>query len=357
MNTKKVVTDLMNPEYLSNIIGQDVRPTSVRVKPDTSVVVGHKDADNNHGWARVLWPGSVGKAHKIAARAAKTGLNTNEFNIAGGMVFQHGPALADPKLIKHIAKAGIADSARVLRYNPERRLVVKNGDHVTRIMEKAATFSVGMYEEIAQYIPVPARLDSGRRPHRTELEFLGQGDLTDPFAMEEYSYAAGVMLWQLHSAPIECQCAPDYNPADAHNQMRAHVELLSIMAPEFVNRLAAINEKLESLTGPSVMLHGDLSPDQYLYGDGLWLTDFDRLHCGPAIKDLGSYLATSTTSAGEQFLQGYASVARSMPADHEIRMATAHAMVLRIADPLRKASQTWHDDIAANLDQIEQVIA
>lgn len=343
MNTADTVNNMINPEYLSHILGYEVTPTSVRIKPATSVVVGHVDAHGNHGWARVLWPTSAAKAHKIDAPVIPL----------GDKLFQHGPALADPKLFKHIRKAGISPNSHVLRYNPQRRLVVKEGDHVTRITEKAESFSVDLYEEISQYVPVPPRLDSGRRPHRSELEFLGTGDLTNLQAQEKFSFAAGVMAWQLHTAPIDA--VPEHNPADARTQLKSHIELLSIMAPEFVDRLHRINEKLQPLEGPTVTLHGDLSPDQYLYGNQLWLTDFDRIHLGPAVKDLGSYLATSTF--GEAFLDGYKSVARDIPSDHEIRLATAHAMVLRIADPLRQAHQNWHQEIDTNLTHIEEVLA
>lgn len=355
MNTKDVVNNLINPDYLSNVMGTDVSPTNVRIKPDTSVVAGFVDEQEQHGWVRVLWPGSAGKAHKTASQAGKMGLSTTELDIAGGMVLQYGSALADPKMLKHIHEAGISPHSRVLRYNPQRRLVVRNGDNVTRITERAAAFSIKTYEHIAEHVSVPARLDSGCQLHCSELEFLGKGDLTDAHAQEDFSFAAGVIAHQLHSASIDR--APDHNPADAHAQVKAHTELMSIMAPEFLSRLQNITQQLPPLDGPSVVLHGDLSPDQYLYGDKLWLTDFDRLHLGPAVKDLGSYLATSSPTAGAEFLRGYGSVANSMPSDDELRIATTHSMVLRIADPLRKARPTWREEIDNNLTQIEEALS
>lgn len=355
MNTQDVVSNLINPDYLSNVIGTEVRPTSVRIKPETSVVAGYVDEHNQHGWARVLWPGSAGKAHKTALSAGKIGLSTTELDIAGGMVLQHGLALADPKMLTYISEAAISPHARVLRYNPQRRLVVKSGDRVTRITQRAAHFTRQSYDTIAQHVPVPARLDSGSQSHRSDLEFLGKGDLTDAQAQEDFSFAAGVIAYQLHS--VSTSCAPEHNPADAHVQITSHAELLGIMAPEFLPRLKHIGQNLRPLQGPHVVLHGDLSPDQYLYADTLWLTDFDRLHRGPAVKDLGSYLATSTPTAGADFLRGYSSVAHTMPSDEDIRNATAHSMVLRLMDPLRKARSTWHEDIESNLTQIEKVLS
>ena len=167
------------------------------------------------------------------------------------------------------------------------------------------------------------------------------------------------MLARLHAAGIPDDLARPLttrapNPVA---QGLAHADLLDELNPDLAERMRQVVEQLPGAASASpVLSHGDLSPDQVLTthaGDRVWLTDFDRACLAPRAVDLGSFLAVLDDDA---FLDGYRDGGGQLPPGDQLRRAVAASLILRAADPLRRASRAWEQEISANLDRIMEVL-
>ena len=139
MNTEQLVARVLDPDWLSDQAGRSVRASRLRIKPRTSLVVGLDDAAGQPvGWLRFLWPISHNKAARTSQEAGELGVETSEHEL-GELLVQTGPLPADPKLLTRINTATTAgeigrwEASQVLRYNPLRRVVVRDGMRVVRV--------------------------------------------------------------------------------------------------------------------------------------------------------------------------------------------------------------------------------
>ena len=145
-----------------------------------------------------------------------------------------------------------------------------------------------------------------------------------------------------------------------------HARVLDHLSPDLAAGVRDIAGKITedrtahcSASRHTALLHGDASPDQVLFrhNDGaLWLTDFDRTHLGDPVTDLATYLSVVDQPIGEAFLAGYAAAGGALPSETDIRRATAHAMLMRLAEPLRAAKPDWEQRINEELDRIKEVL-
>ena len=144
--------------------------------------------------------------------------------------------------------------------------------------------------------------------------------------------------------------------ADPVAQGLAHAALLDELAPDLAERMRRVVAELPGVASAMpVLSHGDLSPDQVLTthdGDAVWLTDFDRACLAPRAVDLGSFLAVLDDAA---FLDGYRDGGGQVPPEDQLRRAVAASLILRAADPLRRACRDWKQQVSANLDRIREV--
>ena len=413
MNTGQLVARVLDPGWLSEQAGRPVRAARLRIKPRTSLVVGLDDtAGHPAGWLRILWPISHNKAARTRREAGELGLETAEHEL-GELLAQTGPLPADPKLLKRIAaatasgKLGRWEASQVLRYNPLRRVVVRDGMRVVRVTTSRDR-GVAFDRFIAGVVETPLRLDDGDLDGVSVHAFTGAQDLAGLLAGNPPSRpsdesrlsravsdsdgswlsraaseasgpcrnhpatdrdptqstpdpirAAGAMLARLHAARIPADLARLFaaRTSDPVAQGLAHAALLDELAPGLAERMRRVVARFPGAASAiPVLSHGDLSPDQVLTtraGDRVWLTDFDRACLAPRAVDLGSFIAVLDDDA---FRDGYRDGGGQLPPGDQLRRAVAASLILRAADPLRRASRAWEQEISANLDRIMEVL-
>ena len=182
MNTEQLVARVLDPGWLSEQAGRPVRAARLRIKPRTSLVVGLDDtAGHPAGWLRFLWPISHNKAARTRREAGELGLETAEHEL-GELLVQTGPLPADPKLLTRIAaatasgKLGRWEASQALRYNPLRRVVVRDGMRVVRVATSRDR-GVAFDRFMAGVVETPLRLDDGTLDGVSVHAFTGAQDL------------------------------------------------------------------------------------------------------------------------------------------------------------------------------------
>ena len=413
MNTGQLVARVLDPGWLSEQAGRPVRAARLRIKPRTSLVVGLDDtAGHPAGWLRILWPISRNKAARTRREAGELGLEIAEHEL-GELLVQTGPLPADPKLLTRIAaatasgKLGRWEASQVLRYNPLRRVVVRDGMRVVRVATSRDR-GVAFDRFMAGVVETPRRLDGGDLDGVSVHAFTGDLDLAGllagnpPSRPSDESWlsraasdsdgswlsraaseasgpcrnhpatdrdptqstpgpirAAGAMLARLHAAEVPDDLARSLalRAPDPAAQGLAHAALLDELAPDLAERMRRVVARFPGAASAiPVLSHGDLSPDQVLTtrtGDRVWLTDFDRACLAPRAVDLGSFIAVLDDDA---FRDGYRDGGGQLPPGDQLRRAVAASLILRAADPLRRAYRDWRQRVSANLDRIMEVL-
>ena len=386
MTTAEAVAAMLDADRLSERLQRPVRADRLRIKPEISVLVSLTDRSTGltAGWARLLWPVSHSKAAQAERLAASLGLQPPvTLPLDEGLLLQSGEVLTDPKLAQPLAQAtdlgvlGAWEARDVLRYNPSRRLVLRDGSTVLRLRAGAGGPADDVHRTLSGLLPVPGLLDSqavARCEGRVSVQqWCGDTNLADFYAdnadgpataqsLKEASRRVGALLAELHSCvgqlPAGLIDRLPHQPPSFRDLAEVHARQLDVLAPELARRVRAVGDMLPShLPGTPVLAHGDVSPDQvlYEYSTGrIWLTDFDRVRLAPAATDLGSYLAEAPSCQRHALLEGYA-VHRLVPSDEELGWAIALSRLARLADPLRRAHPSWRERISADLAAIERI--
>jgi len=386
MTTAEAVATVLDADRLSELLQRPVRAARLRIKPEVSVLVSLTDRSTGLtvGWARLLWPVSHSKAAQAERLAASLGLQPPvTLPLDEGLLLQSGEVLTDPKLAQPLAQArdlgvlGAWEARDVLRYNPSRRLVLRDGSTVLRLRAGAGGPADDVHRTLSGLLPVPGLLDSqavARCEGRVSVQqWCGDTNLADVYAddadraasaqgLKEATRRVGALLAELHSCvgqlPAGLIDRLPHQPAGFRDLAEVHARQLDVLAPELARRVRAVGDMLPSLlTGTPVLAHGDASPDQvlYEYSTGrIWLTDFDRVRLAPAAMDLGSYLAEAPPSQRHALLEGYATH-RPVPGAEELGWAIALSRLARLADPLRRAHPSWRERIGADLTAIERI--
>ena len=143
MTTADAVATVLDADRLSELLQRPVRAARLRIKPEVSVLVSLTDRSTGLtvGWARLLWPVSHSKAVQAERLAASLGLAQPPVTrtLDDVLLLQCGEVLTDPKLTEPLAQAmglGVLsawDARDVLRYNPSRRLILRDGSAVLRL--------------------------------------------------------------------------------------------------------------------------------------------------------------------------------------------------------------------------------
>ena len=387
MTTADAVATVLDADRLSELLQRPVRAARLRIKPEVSVLVSLTDRSTGLtvGWARLLWPVSHSKAAQAERLAASLGLAQSPVtrSLGEGLLLQCGAVLTDPKLAEPLAQAtelgvlGTWEARDVLRYNPSRRLVLRDGATVLRLRTHGGGPADEVHRALSGRLPVPGLLDSQAvaqcEGRLSVQQWCGDTNLADFHAddaggaasaqgLKEATRRVGALLAALHSCagqlPADLVGRLPHQPAGSRELAEVHARQLDVLAPELARRVRAVGDMLPShLSGTPVLTHGDASPDQvlYEYSTGrIWLTDFDRVRLAPAATDLGSYLAEAPSCQRHALLEGYAAH-RPVPGDEELGWAIALSRLARLADPLRRAHPSWRERISADLTAIERI--
>ena len=387
MTTADAVAAVLDADRLSELLQRPVRAARLRIKPEVSVLVSLTDRSTGLtvGWARLLWPVSHSKAAQAERLAASLGLAQSPVtrSLGEGLLLQCGAVLTDPKLAEPLAQAtelgvlGTWEARDVLRYNPSRRLVLRDGSTVLRLRTGGGGPADDVHRTLSGLLPVPGLLDSQAvaqcEGRLSVQQWCGDTNLADVYAddadraasaqgLKEATRRVGALLAELHSCagqlPADLIDRLPHQPAGSRELAEVHARQLDVLAPELASRVRAVGDMLPShLPGTPVLTHGDASPDQvlYEYSTGrIWLTDFDRVRLAPAATDLGSYLAETPSCQRHALLEGYAAH-RPVPGDEELGWAIALSRLARLADPLRRAHPSWRERISADLTAIERI--
>ena len=330
---------LLDNTRLSELLGEAVHVTRVRYKPGTSLLVAYRRLRNgsfDHGWAHT----AAAPATKLLGRESRSRSRGGNIRILrpdprndGAVVavgdvaedwalrrnlkwLQHnGPA----RLGLHVTPGAGLPAGSVLRYKPERRLVLlthKAGAAVV-IKTGAAPASPGQQphflDPLRQHgVPIlPQLADAECLAHGISASpAWGTGDLAahNHQADAHLAYAAGQALAALHCFPVTGTAgagAADVRARDTSCSWReehaAQLKATRSMVSSLFPKLEPLARQLESrLAGlllnqhqtAAVLVHGDFSPDQVLVGHtDVRLIDFDRAGIGTAEADLGSFAA------------------------------------------------------------------
>jgi aminoglycoside phosphotransferase (APT) family kinase protein len=282
----------------------------------------------------------------------------------------------------------------IVRYKPEQRAVVRcriqsSGvggsvaakDYYVRIFPddrglreyeviKTLARSLPPGNELA--IPEPRAFDSRR--HALLLDALAGSKLKASLAAgcaEDAFRRTGRALAVLHA-----RCGPAAASrclADHVARARHAVRLLSRFMPDRKSLFEDVHGRLHALSWNAEadrvgFVHGDFHSGQVLVTDGrVGLVDFERVHNGPVLFDLGNWLAvslcrrlegkwTADENLWECFLEGYGKVARRRIPQKAIAWWTAIALLPMMTKPLRRLDKNASEKVAAHLEQLRALL-
>jgi hypothetical protein len=328
---------LLDNGRLSELLGETVRVTRVRYKPGTSLLVAFRRLRNgsfDYGWAMTRTPASSGKLLEREHTARSHGgdmrllrpdpVDPDTLVAVGGveddwalrrnLTWLHRNGVERLGL-HHQPGAALLAGSSVLRYKPERRLVLLAHKASTVVVIKTAAKPAGAGQQ-TQFLSRLCHHGVPLLPQLADAECLahgisastawGTGDLAardNTTDTRTAAYTAGQALAALHRVPVTSYVAgPAADPAgNWREDLTAQLKATRIMVSALLPELEALARDLETrlaarlLTRPwtaPVLVHGDFSPDQVLVGDsGVRLIDFDRAGTGTVEADLGSFAA------------------------------------------------------------------
>jgi hypothetical protein len=408
---------LLDDDRLSELVGEPLHITRVRYKPRTSVLVAFRRTGTGGGSPRHIGSGHAGTADygwalstkdnakldgraRVAARRSGSGdgpgvqlirppLPHTDAVVAVG-------ALEDDWLLRKnlrwLAEHGLealgagrsGDTAHVLRYKPERRLVLLEQTPGASIVIKTAALASDhdaqrlFYQRLEQQrVPVLPRLAGARcaRHGISASPVWGEQDLTataDAWAAR----LAGAALARLHGLPADADPGPARTPeALVARQLDATCIMVAELVPALAGPAAAVagrlRRRLDQTTDGNapVQVHGDFSADQVrIGGKEVRLIDFDRARPGVPESDLGSFAAveemrrwqpdavTGHRARTGHLLDGYTEAGgRFTPA--AMAAWAAYRLFCNSVDAFRDREPDWVAEMSRHIDLASGLIA
>ncbi|QCB97901.1 aminoglycoside phosphotransferase family protein [Arthrobacter sp. PAMC25564] len=391
---------VLDDDLLSEVLGEPVRINRVRYKPGTSALVAFRrtlDGKEEYGWA-LTTRGNVkldGRAQKSERRGGGLRLlpaapaHTDAVIAVGGIeddwaLCNNLRWLADVGLeqLGAVPRPGpglLSSGATVLRYKPERRVVLLEQHQDAPLVIKTAAHPAENADRLHQRlrrhgVPVLPMLGGADcRDHGTSASPLwGDRDLAasdDPESVRR----AGEALARLHSIPA----AEDGGLAAGsgtlvERQLAVTCAMVTALVPALELRAARVAARIRhSLEGaddggPAVVVHGDFSADQVLVsGSEVRLIDFDRARTGIPEADLGSFAAveemgcwrgnTTSLSRLAPLLEGYVLAGgRFVPGETDAWAALR--LFAGSVDPFRDRCPEWAADMSRHIDRAWELV-
>lgn len=267
----------------------------------------------------------------------------------------------------------------ILRYNPRRRVVAavsrtaEDGQTTQHVVRVSSEDLSGMVEAAERWRHLGAPLTKmrtlGTRGTSTMTPLWGSGDLVShPHAPA--AHTAGTVIAEVHSRGRELAESPEAAaPSPSLHRLTADplipAEAVACIAPWLAERAYHLAESLQKrlhTQTDETELHGDLSPDQVLVAapesHKIRIIDLDRTGRGPAMRDVGSWLAACRQATmpdlSEAFLAGYTAVERvDRTAVHAWE---AYAHLTAALDDFRHREQHWPAGLSRRIELAELAV-
>jgi aminoglycoside phosphotransferase (APT) family kinase protein len=402
------LTWVLDDELLSELIGERVRITRTRYKPGMSVLVAFRRGDGDEaetfGWASTITAEHAGKLHRRAASSRRHGGGIRLIHpdtlepdvvVAVGRIDEDWPLRANLRWLRDhgLGRLGALPTtpgrfldppASVLRYNPERRLMLRVPSETGPVVVKTAVQrdegAVGIHlrQQLASHgVPVlPELADPDSALHGISASPVwGDGDLS---SSDNYpaAYGAGAALAAIHGVDV----APVADPAAAvGNLVRQLAATRSIIIRLLPGLEAPVDQLTDRLlqkvctTSPHgqqpVLVHGDFSPDQILVsGSAVRIIDFDRVTTSDPAMDLGSFAAVEEVAdpggAGPEtggrkttcLIAGYREAGGHV-SPTGVDAWAAFRLFLGSVDPFRNRAGDWPTDTTWHIRRALELIA
>lgn len=399
---------VLDDELLSGLVGERVSITRTRYKPGTSVLVafrrGGGDGAETFGWASTTTAEHAVKLHRRAASSQDHGggirlIHPNHLDpdavVAVGRIEDDWPLRANLRWLQDhgLGRLGATGTApehfldppgSVLRYNPERRLVVRVPSGTRSVVVKTAA----QPDAEAHGLRLRQRLESHGVPVLPELADAecarhgvsaspgwGDGDLSGR-NNDEAAFRAGEALAVLHQIQPEPLGEPAEEVGNLVRQLAATRSMIAQLLPGLEAPVSALANRLlaetctPSLGGhQSVLVHGDFSADQVLVnGAAIRIIDFDRARMADPALDLGSFAAVEeiADSAGSAPQAGGRKTAHLIDGYREagghvsqtgVDTWAAFRLFLNSVDPFRNRASDWPADTNWHIRRALELIA
>jgi hypothetical protein len=399
---------LLDDARLSSLLGETVRVTRVRYKPRTSLLVAFRRIRNNafiYGWAMTRTRASNAKLlrRELASRSRGGGIGVlrpdprqdDNLVAVGGVeddwvLYRNLLWLREQGMERlGLPQPGstLAGAGSVLRYKPERRLVLFVQNSGAPVVIKVAATPADAEQE-AHFL---GQLNLHGVPHLPQLgdaECLGHGITAcaawgggDLAGLDDGSGAvnAGEALARLHGIPANGFAeGQDVWREHVAAQMQATRSMVALLLPALEEPARRVESELRArlLTDGAateyVLVHGDFSADQVLVGGSeVRLIDFDRARTGVAEADLGSFAAAeeavragaSVVPAGgaggpktARLNEGYARAGGKFT-EAGVDAWAAYRLYNSSVDPFRDRSPEWAADMSWHLRRAKELIS
>lgn len=394
---------VLDDRRLSELVGEQLRVTRVRYKPHTSILVAYvrtHHGKDDFGWALTRTPDGIGKLYDRAQESRDNGGGMRLFRqdaVHPGAIVAVGGFEDDWALRKNLrwlARSGLerlgtlpplgsgllGSTARVLRYKPERRLVVMEQTAAAPIVVKVAAgaareeLDVLFHQRLQRHgIPVLPQLGGAAHSRRriSASPLWGNGDLAGS-GDHEAARRAGEALASLHRIPVEAKSGPALSPQNPVRQLKSAHVMVAALVPGLgepaAKLVARISRQLSNRHQGDILVHGDFSADQVLVSErDVRLIDFDCAHYGTREEDLGSFAAVeemgewrghTAPARGrhtEALIDGYVrSGGQFEPAAMDLW--AAFRMFCSSADPFRDRTAEWASDMARHIERAAELI-
>jgi hypothetical protein len=392
---------MLDDDALSELVGEALNVTRVRYKPHTSLLVAFlrtgKGGDS-YGWA--LSTASNVKLEGRGRSSARSGggvrlirlplPHTNAIMAVGGIeddwalrknlrwLGEHG---LERLGVAHPPGQGLlSGTTRVLRYKPERRLVLLAGSPDAPVVIKTAALPADedadllFHQRLQRHgVPVlPRPSGEGLARHGISASPVwGDRDLTAS-AGPEGARRTGEALARLHGMPSEVGSGPATQSEVLRLQLEATCSMVASLLPALGPPAAKVADRIRRQLdgapdgGTAAQVHGDFSADQVLVsGTDIRLIDFDRARVGTPESDLGSFAAVEeishwrgtavSTQHTQHLIEGYLQAGgRFTPS--AVDAWAAVRFFANIVDPFRDRRPEWAGEMSRHLERAEELI-
>ncbi|MDQ6751956.1 MAG: aminoglycoside phosphotransferase family protein [Actinomycetota bacterium] len=398
---------VLDNDRLSAMLGSHVEVTRVRYKPDTSLLVAFRGPGSgmtSYGWAMTRARHSASQLRATVARVSEAQdgprivcaePNNEDTAVAVGTIANDRRLRRNLRWLTHGGMARLhgtdldraADGpTAVLRYKPERRLVVRVPSSVGALVLKVSggPYDATLWQELLDRmrdagVPLVQELaDRECAAHGLRAAAAwGAGDLL-AFPATETAFQAGTGLAALH------RCARDDDdlwqrlssrsgPEQLVAQLLAVQAMVGVLVPELTEVAARLTERLRTALegfepqGQQVLVHGDFSPDQILVSGGdVRIIDFDQVRTGERAADLGSFAAAEEIAVRRSdglgpgnltmsFLDGYRHAGGEV-VPGRVELWAAHRLFMASMDPFRDRHPAWTTETSWHLQRALELL-